>query len=101
MNQELNSLNSELKTFNNITANNYNETLRHVYINLETIITSDARHLSDTSRANIRRAQSAVQKMKLLTNDIHNYLELYDAGIKRIDLFQINLQDIIKRIKEK
>jgi hypothetical protein len=29
------------------------------------------------------RAQSAVQKMKLLTNDIHNYLKLYDAGIKK------------------
>src|SRR6187200_3285171 len=71
MNKELNSLNSELKSFNSITANNYSEVLRHVYINLETIITSDARHLSDSGRANIRRAQSAVQKMKLLTNDIN------------------------------
>ncbi len=83
MNKELNSLNSELKSFNSITANNYSEALRHVYINLETIITSDARRLSDSGRANIRRAQSAIQKMKLLTNDITNYLELYDAGIKK------------------
>ena len=102
MNRELNSLNSELRSFNSITANNYNETLRHVYINLETIITSDARHLSDTSRANIRRAQSAVQKMKLLTNDIHNYLELYDVGVKKELISpKINLEDLIKRIKEK
>jgi PAS domain S-box-containing protein len=102
MNRELNSLNSELRSFNSITANNYNETLRHVYINLETIITSDARHLSDTSRANIRRAQSAVQKMKLLTNDINHYLELYDAGIKKELISpEINLEDLIKRIKEK
>jgi light-regulated signal transduction histidine kinase (bacteriophytochrome) len=102
MNQELNSLNSELKSFNSITANNYNETLRHVYINLETIITSDARHLSDTSRANIRRAQSAVQKMKLLTNDINHYLELYDAGIKKELISpKINLQKILREIKEK
>jgi PAS domain S-box-containing protein len=64
MNKGLNSLNSELRSFNSITANNYSEALRHVYINLETIITSDARHLSDSGRANIRRAQSAVQKMK-------------------------------------
>ena len=102
MNKELNSLNSELRSFNSITANNYNEALRHVYINLETIITSDARHLSDSGRANIRRAQSAIQKMKLLTNDIHNYLELYDTGIKKELISpKINLQNIINEIKEK
>jgi len=102
MNKELNSLNSELRSFNSITANNYNEALRHVYINLETIITSDARNLSDSGRANIRRAQSAVQKMKLLTNDIHNYLELYDVDIKKELISpKINLQHIIKRIEEK
>jgi len=83
MNKELNSLNSELRSFNSITTNNYSEALRHVYINLETIITSDARNLSDSGRANIRRAQSAVQKMKLLTNDINKYLELYDVRIKK------------------
>ena len=102
MNKELNSLNSELRSFNSITANNYSEALRHVYINLETIITSDSRHLSDSGRANIRRAQSAVQKMKLLTNDIHNYLELYDAGIKKELISpKINLQNIIRELKEK
>ena len=83
MNKELNSLNAELKNFNGIAANNYSEALRYVYINLETIITNDAQHLSDSGRANLRRAQSAIQKMKLLTNDINNYLELYNAGIKK------------------
>jgi PAS domain S-box-containing protein len=102
MNKELNSLNSELRSFNSITANNYSEALRHVYINLETIITSDARHLSDSGRANIRRAQSAVQKMKLLTNDIHNYLELYDARIKKELISpKIILQTIIRQTKVK
>ena len=102
MNKELNSLNAELRSFNSITANNYNEALRHVYINLETIITSDARNLTDSGRANIRRAQSAIQKMKLLTNDIHNYLELYDTGIKKEQISPgINLQGILKQTKEK
>lgn len=102
MNKELNSLNSELRSFNSITTNNYSEALRHVYINLETIITSDARNLSDSGRANIRRAQSAVQKMKLLTNDINNYLELYDVGIKK-DLIspKIIVQAIVREIKVK
>ena len=83
INKELRSLNAELKSFNSITANNYSEALRQVYINLEAIVTNDARTLSDSSRANLRRAQSAIQKMKLLTNDITNYLQLYDIGINK------------------
>ena len=102
MNKELKSLNSELRIFNSITANNYSEALRHVYINLETIITSDARHLSDSGRANIRRAQSAVQKMKLLTSDINSYLELYDARVKKELISpKIILQAIIRQAKLK
>ena len=98
MNKDLNVLNSELRHFKSIAANNYAETLRHVYINLETIVTTDARNLSNSSRANIRRAQAAVQKMKLLTNDINNYLELYDNEIKK-EL--INPDTILTGVKEK
>ena len=102
MNKELNSLNSELKNFNSIAANNYSETLGHVYINLETIVTNDARHLSNSGRANLRRAQSSIQKMKLLTNDITNYLELYDAGIKKESISPaINLQNVLDEMKGK
>ena len=83
MNMELSSLNDELKNFNSIASNNYSEVLRQVYIHLETIVTTDARTLSDSSRANLRRAQSAIQRMKLLTNDITNYLQLYDIGVNK------------------
>ena len=48
--------------------------------------------------ANIRRAQSAIQRMKLLTNDINHYLELYDVIIKK-ELIDANL--ILIDIKEK
>jgi signal transduction histidine kinase len=98
MNKDLNVLNAELKNFNAIAANNYAETLRSVYINLETIVTTDARNLSNSSRANLRRAQAAIQKMKLLTNDINHYLELYDIGIKK-EL--INPNGVFIGIKEK
>jgi signal transduction histidine kinase len=105
MNKDLNILNSELRHFNSIAANNYSETLRHVYINLETIVTTDARNLSNSGRANIRRAQAAVQKMKLLTNDINKYLELYDAGVKKELISPNNLlidvkEKIQKRIED-
>ena len=102
MNKELNVLNSELKNFNSIAVNNYSQALRHVYINLETIITNDAQHLSDSGRANLRRAQSAIQKMKLLTNDIDNYLELYDLGVKKEWISpKINLQNVLNGLKGK
>ena len=98
MNNDLNVLNAELKNFNAIAANNYAETLRNVYINLETIVTADAHNLSNSSRANLRRAQSAVQKMKLLTNDINHYLELYDVEFKK-EL--INPNALLIDVKEK
>ena len=69
-NRELEALSSELKTFNTIAANDYNETLKHLYNSMEFIINNDARNLSDAGKANIRRAQASIQKMKLLTDDI-------------------------------
>ena len=95
MNKELSTLNAELKNFNSIAANNYSEVLRQVYIHLETVVTTDARTLSDSGRANLRRAQSAIQRMKLLTNDISNYLHLYDIGVNKQ---MINPNSIIQNV---
>ena len=102
MNRELSYLNSELKNFSIIAANNYSETLRLLYINLELIVTNDARNLSNSGRANLRRAQAAIQKMKLLTDDINKYLQLYDLGINKtlIDP-NVILQDLLNNMKTK
>jgi light-regulated signal transduction histidine kinase (bacteriophytochrome) len=75
-NRRLEALGSELKTFNTIAANDYNETLRHLYNSMEFIVNTDARHLSDAGKANIRRAQAAIQKMKLLTDDIISFSKI-------------------------
>ena len=83
LNRELRLVNSELKNFATIAANNYSETLRHLYIFLELIVTQDARTLSNSGRANLRRAQSAIQRLKLLTDDINKYLQLYDIGVHK------------------
>ena len=73
-----------------------------MYIHLETIVTTDARTLSDSSRANLRRAQSAIQKMKLLTNDISNYLQLYDIGINKQMIDPNNIiQNVLSGMKAK
>lgn len=96
--EEVAIINAELKTFNTITANNYTEALRHIYINLESIVTIDGRNLSDTSKGNLRKAQASIQKMKLLTDNIHNYLELYDVELKK-EL--INPTDVLNEVKAK
>jgi signal transduction histidine kinase len=98
MNRELNSLNSELKTFTTIAGGSYRETLRHLYIHLEMIVTQDARNLSNSGRANVRRAQGAVQKMKLLTEDLIAFLKLQEVSSEKEDvdlnkIFQTVLSD--------
>jgi signal transduction histidine kinase len=96
-NRELNSLNTELKTFSNIAANNYSETLRHLYINLELIVTNDARNLSNSGRANLRRAQGAIQKMKLVTDDLISFSKLHEIGTKEDN---VDLNSILEKVVE-
>jgi signal transduction histidine kinase len=102
MNKELNVLNSELKNFAAIASSNYSETLRHLYINMELIVTNDARNLSNSGRANLRRAQGAVQKMKLLTDDINKYLSLYDTGIRK-KMFEpdVVIKEVLSKLEKK
>jgi light-regulated signal transduction histidine kinase (bacteriophytochrome) len=72
-NRKLVSLNTELQTFTNIAANDYKETLKKLYTGMEHLISNDAKFLSNEGKANVRRAQSAIQKLKLLTEDIISY----------------------------
>ena len=69
-NTYLEAANEELNAFNNVAANQYKDTLRNLYTSMEFIITNDAKSLSNEGRANLRRSQSAIQKMKLFTEDI-------------------------------
>jgi signal transduction histidine kinase len=100
-NRELASVNSELKTFNSIAATDYTDTLRKLYTNLEFIIAHDARNLTDEGKANVRRAQSAIQKMKLLTEDIVSYsrIHTHDTDLQRVDLVTMlqAIQDDMRR----
>ncbi|MBC7946319.1 MAG: hypothetical protein H7Y42_00455 [Chitinophagaceae bacterium] len=90
-NRQLATLNSELQTFTNIAANNYKDTLRNLYTGLEFIASQEAPRLSDTGKANVRRAQAAIQKMKLLTEDIITYSSIpsLDKEVAVVDLMNI------------
>jgi len=95
--RELELLNSELKTFANVAAHDYSETLRNLYTNLEFIIGSDGSKLSNAGKANVRRAQAAIQKLKLLTDDIIAYSKI-SASYGELAL--VDLVDIVSHVIE-
>jgi PAS domain S-box-containing protein len=104
-NRELETANSELRTFSSVAATDYKETLKHLYTSFEFIATNDARNLTNNGRANIRRAQAAIQKLKLLTDDIVAYSEVQTGAseiqtINLPDIFKAALQKLDKKIQE-
>jgi signal transduction histidine kinase len=67
-------------TFLSLIASDYLETLRQLYVSLEFIIKTDAPQLSHSSRAQLRRSRSMVQKLNLLTGDIVSYATANDTS---------------------
>lgn len=101
-NKELQSVNNEMKTFTSIAAYDYKETLQTLYTNLEYIISRDAKNFSNTGKANLRKAQTAIQKMKLLTDDIVAYsrLQTMDTNPTKVDLNNV-IDNALKELNEK
>lgn len=79
------------RAFLAVASGDYQETLRHIYVLLERIIQADAARFSNTSKAHLRRAQSMLQKLNLLTNDIVSYAiaNVTDSRIQAVDLNQV------------
>jgi PAS domain S-box-containing protein len=94
-NSELVALNSELQTLTNIAANDYRETLKQLYTSLEYIISKDARQLSDASKGHLRRGQSAIQKMKLLTDDVVDFSNIR-MGTQSVTM--VNLDQLVPTV---
>jgi signal transduction histidine kinase len=96
-NRQLQFLHSELQTFTTLVAQDYLETLRQVYISLEMIISAEAHKFSNPSRAHLRRAQSMLQKLNLLTKDIVAYAAI-DAPEGKSDT--VHLKDIVEGVEK-
>lgn len=95
-NHDLAKAKLEMQTFSSIAANDYKDTLKLLYTTLEFITSAEAQNLSNAGRANIRRAQAAIQKLKLLTEDIIIYSTIQRLeGIKTI----VNLKELLETIK--
>lgn len=101
-NRQLQYLHSELQTFTTLVAQDYLETLRQVYISLEMIISAEAHHFSNPSKAHLRRAQAMLQKLNLLTKDIVSYaaIGVPDDKSSLVDLNEI-VQGVLKDLGPK
>lgn len=96
-NRQLQFLHSELQTFTTLVTQDYLETLRQVYISLEMIISAEAHKFSNPSKAHLRRAQSMLQKLNLLTKDIVAYAAI-DASDGKSNT--VNLRDIVEGVEK-
>jgi signal transduction histidine kinase len=75
-NKELQQKTDELTNFNWIASHDLKEPLRKIYTFIEMVATKEGIKLTDTARTNLRRAQSAVQRMGLLTDDIVTFSQV-------------------------
>lgn len=94
-NRELESLNTEIKTFASVATINYKAPLATLYTSIEYIIKKDARQLSDSSKANLRKSQGAIQKMKLITEDIINY---FGIGMRYSKMSVVNVNQLVRSV---
>jgi PAS domain S-box-containing protein len=87
-NRELKQKTEELANFNWIASHDLKEPLRKIYTFIELVATKEGEKLSNAARSNLRRAQSAVQRIGLLTDDIVTFSKVTapDEQLEVVDL---------------
>jgi len=82
-----------------IVAQDYLEGLRQIYISLEIIISTEGHLFSNANKAHLRRSQSMVQKLNVLTRDVlFNAASVgEDNHASRVDLTAI-LAEVLSRM---
>lgn len=96
-NKELQVKKDELTNFNWIASHDLKEPLRKIYTFIEMVATKEGIKLTDAARMNLRRAQSAVQRMGLLTDDIVTFSQ---AAAPNEQLADVNLQELLDQTLE-
>lgn len=94
---QLQKANAEIITFANITGNDIKEPLKKAYTSLEVVTRTDGPHLSDTSKAALRRVQSSLNRVNLLLDDI---LSLANAGAMGREFTQVKLDIVLAEAME-
>ncbi len=94
--RELQAKNEELTNFNWIASHDLKEPLRKIYTFIEMVATKEGIKLTDAARTNLRRAQSAAQRMGLLTDDIATFTQVAAPSEQ---LGYADLQELLKETK--
>jgi PAS domain S-box-containing protein len=76
LNGALESKTAEIAAFNWIASHDLKEPLRKIYTFIEMVAINEGTKISDLARSNLRRAQSAAQRMGLLTDDIATFAQV-------------------------
>jgi PAS domain S-box-containing protein len=98
-NKELKEKNAEILSFEHVTGHDLKDPLRKIYAFIEMIWTRDGQNLSDASKGYFKRAQAAVQRMGMLTDDLMNFSLI---GMNSKEEKQVlNLNHILKVAKNK
>lgn len=96
-NKELQQKTDELTNFNWIASHDLKEPLRKIYTFIEMVATKEGIKLTDNARTNLRRAQSAVQRMGLLTDDIVTFSQV---AAPNEQLTLVDLQRVLQKSLE-
>jgi PAS domain S-box-containing protein len=97
-NRELQRKTEDLTNFNWIASHDLKEPLRKIYTFIEMVATQEGQKISDNARSNLRRAQSAVQRMGLLTDDIVTFSQVTSPNEQ---LAPVSLQEALDAASKK
>ncbi|RYF87726.1 MAG: HAMP domain-containing histidine kinase, partial [Chitinophagaceae bacterium] len=95
--KQLEKLSDELTTFTSITTHNIKEPLKFIYTSLELLVQAEGRHLSDSSKANLRRMQVSLNRINRLIDDI---VELFKINAGTQPIIPVNLNDVLEKVKQ-
>jgi PAS domain S-box-containing protein len=101
-NRENQYLHSDLKTFAQITATDYQTNFKKIYTSFESILTHEAAAISNRAKGALRKIQGSLQKMNLLTDDIQAYLAITkeNSHLSMISLDEM-LSHLLADLKDK
>src|ERR1043165_7303077 len=85
-----------------LTANDYRDKLKIVYVFFESVMMKEADKLSNNGRALIRKIQSTLQTLTLMTSDILSYISI-SADQKHMEVISLDqvVQDVKNDLEEK
>lgn len=97
-NKELEQRNKELISLSKVATRDLKEPSRKIYTAIEAIIIADAQKLSNNGRAHLRRIQSSVQRMGLITDDLLSFINITEDGK---EFSTVDLNEVLEASKKK